>query len=132
MTVKMTRVPVTALTSKDAAWLGKATNNSIDDFTQLDFIESAAQGYSAIFRLEGDVEGVVVLTQATPGVRITGLAGKGLLRHFQEVHEQILVTAAGAGAAFVDGFVKRKGLAEIYKKKTSARFAEYFKEDLVQ
>lgn len=128
--IRLEQVSPADINGEDIAWLHQGCKNSIEDVAPIDHVESAIAGRSGIYRVHGDAVGIVVMTVKGKGLEITALAGKGFLRHFAAVHDAILVTAAGAGAEFVCGYVKRAGLASMYKKHTNASTAEYFKEEL--
>lgn len=121
------------LTPIDIRWLTIGCQDSIDEMSAVDQVKTAIEGSGGIFRIVGDAEGVVVLSRSPKGegLEITCLAGKGLIRHFNAVHDQIIAVARSTGATFVDGYTKQQGLARLYKRLTSAKHAEYFIEDLV-
>lgn len=118
------------LTAEDIRWMRIGCRDSIDEFQVSDLIDAAMTGKSGIYRVSGDTNGVFILTKAGDRMEISTLAGKGFIRHFDAVHDAILLAAAGCGAKAVSGYTQRAGLAALYKKRTKARFAEYFVEEL--
>jgi hypothetical protein len=131
--ISMTLVPPEELTDSDIRWLVKGCEGSHDGCTPLQQVDAALTGWAAIFRISGDAEGIVVMDYGRDrkNAVITALAGKGLLRHFDAVHKQILATAAAAGASKVSGYVTRVGLATLYKERTKAKMVPMFIEDVL-
>lgn len=133
--IKVERVIAKDLTAEDIRWLVISCQASYDGATAVEIAEAARDGAVGIHRLSGDVEGIFVLEpqvlKGKPGLKIIGLAGRGLLRNFCAVHDKICTTAKACGGEFVSGFVGRGALAALYKKQTSAKMvATVFVEDL--
>ena len=129
--IKLELIAPSDLTEADIRWLFHGCKEAVDGASAVDQVKAAVAGTSGIYRISGNAQGIVVLSKNGEGQTITCLAGKGLFREFHNVHEAILVAAAAGGAKFVDGYVTRTGLALMYKKRTRAKVAEYFKEEIL-
>lgn len=111
------------LTSVDIRWLVISARKGWDGVQAQDLVDAAIAGTAGIYRLSGEVEGIFVLEPKGDEVRIIGLAGRGFLKHFQEVHKIICDTAKGCGGRRVTGLVARGALATLYQEHTSAKVA---------
>lgn len=121
------------MTDEDIRWLIESCKDSFDGVQPMDQVVSAKEGVASIFRVVGDAQGIVILapSQIEHTLTITGLAGKGFLRHFDGVHKAILTAAAATGARKVNGYVTRRGLAALYQKRTNAKLVPMFIEDVL-
>lgn len=120
------------LTDDDIGWLVKGSKESFDGTTAISQVRAAQDGQSCVYRITGDATGVVVLSVGGDRLlTITCLAGSGLLKHFNEVHEAILSTAAAAGASRVNGFTLRAGLQALFQRRTKAKLVPMFVEEVL-
>jgi len=134
MTVRLELIPPRELTDEDIRWMIEACKDSFDNVSPIEQAEAARKGYAGVYRIVGDAVGVVILSPAAgmeSTMTITGLAGRGLLRNFTDVHKAILVAAAATGSRRVNGYALRPGLQKLYLAKTKARLVPMFVEDIL-
>lgn len=134
--IELEQVQPRDLTDEDIRWMVMGCMESYDGVSVKELVQSALEGWTGIYRLGGDTEGVVTLSDKLLGQRhgfeITCLAGRHVLSHLDEINKAVCTVARAAGGEFVMGYVAKAPLAEMYRRKTRAReVARVFVEDLV-
>lgn len=99
-------------------WLHRAADKQC---SAVELVERALKGQHEVFRITGDAEGVIVVAADGEKLSVEGFAGKGIVRHFDEFYKQVRLLAALKGLSVLSGYVRREGIAELYRKHTGAK-----------
>lgn len=122
------------ITKEDLFWISKGCAGAWDKATVEDQLEAIKNGYAWLFRVSGDMSGVFVLAMGNRKDRslsLTALAGRGMIKNFEEFYSLVKQVCKKAGAKSLFGFVSREGLKRIYDRRTKAKpKATLFVEDL--
>lgn len=121
--IEIELIPTSQITDADIGWLIAGCKRAFDGVSPQEQAAAILQGAAGFYRLSGDVEGCVVLSPSGHGLgmEITALAGSGLIRHFEEVHEKICAAVLAAGYTRVSGFVTSEYLTRLYLTRTKAK-----------
>lgn len=132
--INLDQIKVSDMTEADKKWLEKGCEGAWDKATAEDQLNAVATNSAWLFRLTGDVEGILVLARgniARREITITAVAGKGFIRNFPAVYGQIRELVRKSGSKQLSGFVTREGLIALYKNRTRAKpVATLFVEEL--
>jgi hypothetical protein len=110
------------LTDEDIKWLtlGCVACNW-KKFVAVSLVRQAIDGRGGLYRFTGDGQGMIAVTQSEDEMLIEAVAGRGLLKTFSEVHEQLAILARSLGLKRLSGMAARKGLQHIYRTRTKAQ-----------
>jgi len=132
--IELEQISPSKMTERDAHWLQRGCEGAWDKATASDQVAAVNNGSAFLFRISGDMEGIIVLAignKRDRSILITALAGKGLFEHFPEFYQKVRELCKLVGAKTLYGFVNRPGLKLVYQRKTTARAAAtLFVEDL--
>lgn len=133
--ITLERIGVQDLTVDDIQQIVKSCLRGFDGVTALEMIRAAREGHVGIHRITGSAKGIVIFERTMfdqkPGIKILGIAGKGLIGHMEELNEQVRIAAKACGAEFIWGIVSSTGLGRVYQRRANARkVAEIYIEDL--
>lgn len=112
-------IPPRGMSQKDIEWLDKAARTSYYGHTAKDIWELAVKKECQLWRV-GDCDGLIVtLVRETPRGKVLDiwlLAGAGLMKAAEAVHDELVVWARTLGCRAIEGRAMRKGLQPLYKK----------------
>lgn len=96
-----------------------------------DLVHKELDGTACVYRISGDIQGIMILSLGNDGIYIDTVAGKNIVANFAELYKKIKVIAAASGARRLYSFVDRPGLARVYDRQTnSAPVATLYREEL--
>lgn len=110
----------------DIKWLEKGCKGSWDGNTKEDQLRAVSSKTAWAFRVSGDAEGVFVIARGNVKDReliVTALGGRGFIKHFKEIYNQIKGIAKKNGAKKLSWFASRRGLVRIYAERMKVHLA---------
>lgn len=109
---------MSSLPEADCRWLEIAGDKT---FSAVQLVQKALEGEVSIFRIVGEAEGIVVLGKREDELHVEAFAGKGILKNFPKIYQEIRLLAGACGASKIVGWVRRPGLNRIYERHTAGR-----------
>lgn len=85
-----------------------------------DLVGRVRNGSAVIYRYSGVTSGIFILATGDNGLYVETVAGKGAVKHFDEIYRKIRVVATAAGAKNLYSFISRPSLRRLYDRKTDA------------
>ena len=115
-------VEFSQMTEQDLEDLCRGTRADFGGVEPIHIAEQAQRKMAVLWRVrhEDGARGMLVtqVNQTTKGleVLVIGVAGKGLIKHIEEIYEDLSKYAEAVGAKSIRGLVSRRGLQRLYKR----------------
>jgi len=125
--MRIEAVHATQLTAKDIQLITKGCLAvKILELDPKHLVEMALNGKAMIYRIVGDkMLGIVVITVRGSEVWLEIIAGHGLVKHFDEIHEWLIRMAHSWGMKTLCGIVTRPGLKRLWERHEARSAASY-------
>ena len=119
------------LDENELALLVKYCQKCFEPLAYENLVSRVRNGAACIYRFSGACSGIFILATGDGGLYIETVAGKNVVRHFDEIYERIKIVAAACGARRIYSYVSRDSLRRLYARKTKAEaVATLYREDL--
>lgn len=130
--IKLEQVHPVELNNEDISWLIRACLAvKYERFEAKAVVERALKGIVELYRIVGDVRGMLAVRIGEDELFLECFGGSNVLRHFDEVHEQLKTLARAVGKSKLTTMVSRPGVKRLYETRTKARpAATYYVEQL--
>ena len=126
----LVRVPPEAVQESDLRYLQKAVNLEYNGMTLEDLFEQLAGGWLGIWRLEGEAQGIIAwkLLKHPGGLElfIWAVVGKGYIKAFPEIFEQVKAEANRMGCRWIAGDTRSRALDKVYAFTGAKEISKHF------
>lgn len=128
--IKASQISLEELTNEELTLVAKYCDKCFDPVPVQDFVNRVRAGLASIYRFDGACSGVIVLANADSGLFVETVAGRGSVKFFNEILDEIKRIAKESGAKALYSYAARPGLEHLYKRSGIRPVATLYKEDL--